>query len=354
MGLDHLVDKAATVWRVPDVEADCCVHSQLETATCNNCLTACPRQAWIMDDDMLGIDMDACDGCALCVPVCPEHAILPDYHPEIREWRGEVLAFAACEFAVDGALGGRLPCVHALGRYELMQLHRRGVSKLIISHGNCGDCARGGVSRLDALVDQVNAVLESRGLRSLMLVPVGARDWLSLRQRAPDGSQPALNRRNFLRRATATAVDHAANKVMADTAASVAAEPPGKDLPLASAGMPAFFVPSLDAQSCNGCDACTRICPHGAIRLVESADAYELEEAACTGCGLCVDVCDQDAVRVQPWGRVPAQHRVALLVRRCAGCGASFHEPQARETRGNLCRICDQTGHFRNLFQVMK
>lgn len=354
MGLDQLIDAAASIWRVPDVEADRCVHSHLETATCDKCLAACPRQAWVMDDDMLGIDMEACDGCALCVPVCPEHAIAPDHHPEVREWRGELLAFAACEFAVDETHGGRIACLHALGRYELMRLSRRGVSKLMLSHGDCDHCPRGAASRLDDLAGQFNRVLRGRGLRALALVPLRAQDWLALRQRAVDSAQPVLNRRNFLRRATATAVDHTAHKFLADEAASVMAVPPGKHLPAGGPGVPAFFLPLLDEQRCNGCDACRRICTHGAIRLTESMDAYELEEAACTGCGLCVDVCDQDAVRVQPWGEIPDRRRIELHVRHCAGCGADFHEPRARATGGELCRICDQTGHFRQLFQVME
>ena len=351
MGLDHLVDKAATAWRVPDVDADRCVHSQLETATCRACLEACPRDAWVMDDDMLGIDVEACDGCGLCVPVCSEGAVLPDYHPDIRQWRGETLAFASCEYAIDHPVSGRLPCVHGIGLNELMRLRRRGVSRLIVSHGDCDACSRGRVRRLDSLVVDVNQVLSGRSLRNMMWVPLGAADWLSLYAKADDGAQPALSRRNFLRKATATAVEHAAPQVRDDETAELV--PPGRGMPEASAGAPAFFVPGIDAVRCNGCDACVRICPHEAIGLTDGQDAYVLDVAACTGCRLCVDVCDQDAVHVESWGSVPSSAIVPLRTRRCTGCGAGFHEPLERLGEGSLCRICDQAGHFRNLFQVM-
>jgi dihydroorotate dehydrogenase subfamily 1 len=47
-------------------------------------------------------------------------------------------------------------------------------------------------------------------------------------------------------------------------------------------------LPRVDAQRCQPCGACERICPVDAIRMGEVA---WVDRAACTGCGICVDVC---------------------------------------------------------------
>jgi indolepyruvate ferredoxin oxidoreductase alpha subunit len=53
---------------------------RVNSAKCRNhqaCLgkVACP--AFFVSDGKVGIDPDRCTGCALCVQICPENAILP-------------------------------------------------------------------------------------------------------------------------------------------------------------------------------------------------------------------------------------------------------------------------------------
>ncbi|MDP8256021.1 MAG: 4Fe-4S binding protein [Candidatus Alcyoniella australis] len=58
------------------------------------------------------------------------------------------------------------------------------------------------------------------------------------------------------------------------------------------------FLPALDAQSCNSCGSCVRICPMDAWTL---ADGHPLfDRARCIGCGLCVTACKQDALHLEP------------------------------------------------------
>jgi len=353
MGLGDLIDAAASVWRVPDVEAERCVHSRLETASCRRCLSACPAQAWVMDDDTLGIDMAACDGCGLCLPACPEGAILSDHHPDVRAWRGETVAFAACERALSEEAGGRIPCLHAIGLNDLIGFHRRGITRLILSQADCADCPRSGSETLDDRLSRLNPLLDERGESPLVAVRIGPAQWRELYGLAQDDSQPAVSRRDFLRRAAATTVDHAVARGAAGMEREETFVPPGVLLPRRDGGQTAFFVPIIDETRCNGCDACTRVCAHAAVVLAEAGDVYRLDADRCTGCGLCVDVCDQGAIRIAPWTE-QQQGQVALVRRRCRGCGADFHLPAVQQ-QGDapLCRICDKTGHFRSLFQVM-
>jgi len=44
---------------------------------CGKCIEACPIEAISLRDGVAWIDPDICDGDAICIPACPEHAILP-------------------------------------------------------------------------------------------------------------------------------------------------------------------------------------------------------------------------------------------------------------------------------------
>lgn len=44
---------------------------------CGACLEACPTNAIVASAPHFAIDPDLCDNHALCIPVCPEDAIVP-------------------------------------------------------------------------------------------------------------------------------------------------------------------------------------------------------------------------------------------------------------------------------------
>jgi len=273
MGLGDLVGAAASVWQVPDVDADRCVHSQLETATCRRCLSACPKQAWVMDDESLGIDMEACDGCGLCIPACPEGAVLPDFSPEVRTWRGGTMVLAACEYAVKEQGGGRLPCLHAIGLLDLLRFYRRGATRLVTATGDCVACSRRPAMSLDGRVADLNRLLVDRGLEKMTLVPIGSGQWRELRGLSDDSSQPGMSRRDFLRKAAATTVERTMEKAISTAPGGEPITPPGRLLPREHPEQLAFFVPEIDTARCNGCDAGFRVCPHQALAINGARDA---------------------------------------------------------------------------------
>ncbi|MEZ5585579.1 MAG: 4Fe-4S binding protein [Sedimenticolaceae bacterium] len=165
---------------------------------------------------------------------------------------------------------------------------------------------------------------------------------------APVVTGPAISRRNFLRTALTAVTEPGVVEKPLEWQA------PGSALPRAGAGGLAFFAPRLDAALCNGCDACTRVCPHHVLRLAERGDAYEIHADACTGCGLCADVCDQHAMSVEVCSAVK-DSRVSLQLGSCRACGANFHRPALDSAAADqtLCQICAQTRYHRNLFQVI-
>ncbi len=319
----------------------------MEQASCRACVDSCPAQAWVMDDERLGIDTGRCDGCGLCAPACPEGAI--EGHPLPGHYRVEGLgiAFAACTRAgiPPGDWGsGLLPCLHCLGEGALLELHRRGVRRLVLCSGDCDTCPRGTVRRVEAHLAGVNALLRDRRRDTLILEPEDGLRWVRrLRAARARHQSHTMGRRALFRGLLSAAVERA-------EAAEPGFLPPGRLVATgdARAGGLSLHAPRIDGDRCSGCDACARLCPHGVIRV--EADAYHLAPEGCTGCGLCSDLCPAVSVsRLDP----SPQRRLALHQRRCAACGSPFHTPSPPSGAKDRCPICARTGHRERLYQVL-
>jgi ferredoxin len=360
--LDRLIERAKQELRLPDIIGERCVHALMEQASCQACVDVCPSDAWILTDDCLGIDPAACDGCGLCAAVCPQAAVIHHHEPLLRDVDGIRSAFFACEHTGLIADEGVIPCVHAVGLRDLLRLYHQGCRQLVVSSADCANCPRGNTISLIQTAADLNGVLEQRALPPLQLMRLSAIDWEMQRHRATataaTGSR--LNRRFFLRRAAATALDEGLRTAGLAQAERDQVTPPGELLADESAGAVLPIVPQLDSARCNGCDACVRLCPHGALQLEKDSAAgsrYRITASRCSGCGLCADVCDQDAVRIDHW-QPSTQTTLELDQAQCRACGAPFHTPSAQtsstQTNENgLCRICSKTQHYRMLYQVM-
>ncbi len=57
------------------------------------------------------------------------------------------------------------------------------------------------------------------------------------------------------------------------------------------------FHPVIEWESCNGCEACTSICPMKAISMED--EKATLNETKCIGCGLCVSECPLKAITLE-------------------------------------------------------
>jgi NAD-dependent dihydropyrimidine dehydrogenase PreA subunit len=325
----------------------------MERASCSACRDACPRDAWVIDDDLLGIDATRCDACELCVPVCPQGAIARRFSPALKHTDTGGVAFAACEHSrVGNARDGLMPCLHALGIRELLRLRREGATFLVTCHGDCESCPRGGGEGFTRRLDETNRILESRNLDTLKCRDMKPAAWTkALRHVEGMASRRVLDRRTFFRNAVKAPRERV--EAVLDDVEDVFL-PPGMLLGDDAGYGHHPYVPSIDPATCSGCDACVRLCPQEAIRLeVEEAQAaYLIDAKRCSNCSLCVDICEQDAVRVDRNCDVTAD-RVELHRERCRVCGIEFHLPGARGCGATLCWVCAKTNHHRNLFQVL-
>lgn len=62
---------------------------------------------------------------------------------------------------------------------------------------------------------------------------------------------------------------------------------------------------AIDPDRCTSCNACVRVCPHGAPKETGEGAVFIIPEE-CSGCGLCVDLCPVTAISLVP---IPPDYR---------------------------------------------
>ncbi len=345
--------------RLPQINADACVHSLCKVSDCHACVTSCPSGAWLLDDAQLGLDINACTGCGLCVPVCPTGALHIDFPWVIRTLGYRMVALFACEHSDIKTDNGIIPCLHDLGVRQLLQLYKGGIETLLVTSGNCLHCHLSGSAdkeeNLFYRVEQLNSLLLERDNQSIKLLQNSAKTWYTIYssdETINRGIQ--LSRRNFLRgggqkiREQLVTIDPL-------NLPEYRTIPPGQLLPETENNtLKWLFVPDIDKTQCNGCDACIRICPSDALQLIYNKDKqlqYSIKAVNCTACGLCTSVCQEEAVSITHWSYMQIE-KVNLSEARCTACGNEFHYPE-EQSEESLCRICRNHNHNQNLFQVL-
>ncbi len=352
--LQDLIGQAVQALRLPDIIGERCVHSHIEDASCRACVDVCPKDAWLLDDEQLGINPEACDGCGLCAAVCPEGAVLHDHEPMVGLWQNRMLALMACEKTDSPRT---IPCVHALGLHNLMALYRQGCRYLLVNTGECERCPRGEVTFIRDRVKALNKMLEQRGLMLLKYKQLATAKWQRI-AKTLNTLEPkkAVNRRNFLRRSIADAVDKSMRYSRLQDVEKAEFIPVGEFIPPQNDNDIQPYAVKIDPRKCNGCDACAQLCPHGAISLITDDEDihYLIKSPKCTGCRICEDACDQDAVQIDTWD-VQVENQVSLTDRKCPACHVSFHLPAEHSSNDNLlCPICTKVNHNSHLFQVLE
>jgi ferredoxin len=355
----HLLDIIAQESRLPGIDADACVYATFDQADCKACVDACPKHAWVLDDYTLGLDTDACDGCGLCVPACHNGALHIHFPWVIRTFGGLQLALFACEYSDIHEEPGILPCIHALGLRQLLLLYNSGIQNLLTATANCEDCARHNSKGIHHKLERLNSLLHERKQPPLNILDRSSHAWKTIFNTDEVVSQGTqMPRRQFLRgggqllRRQLVVVDPL-NLPEGRTT------PPGQLLPATdNENVHWPWAPHLDESQCNGCDACMKLCPTDALQLINdkenSSPGYQLNPASCTGCGICTAVCELQAISVHSMS-LSTPRSIYLTENRCTACGNTFHLPRDNNSQpdAQLCRICQEHNHSRNLYQVL-
>lgn len=334
--------------RLPQIDGERCVHSHIETASCQACVDICPQQAWILSDESLDIRIEACDGCGLCAPACTEGAILHEHEPVLRQYKQHILAFIACEKTTVE----NMPCVHALGLSDIVQMYRHQVRGLIITTGECETCPRFTKFNIYDVVENINQLLKQRQLMPLLLRQFPLATWLKEKAKTEQSQGESVNRRAFFRQSLQSA---ARETMKAKGWLTENFKPPASLLPEPEQNEALIYpyVVQIDTQYCTGCDACIHTCPHQALTIDLDAAQYIIHPQQCTGCRICVDICHVSAIQLEQWQTAQVTH-LDLVAAKCRRCGAPFHYPESNQAQTDICPICRQVNHHRQLFQVYK
>lgn len=350
--------------RLPEIDVDTCVHALCNESDCNACVAICPKQAWILDYDKLGLDIEACDGCGLCIPACPGGALHIHFPWVIRTLGYRMIALFACEKSAVKESNGIMPCIHALGLRQLLQLYNAGIEVLLVATEQCTDCSciTSGAAQPETLytrVKQLNSMLIERHKPPMSILKRSSTVWKKIYntdEAINKGSQ--LSRRNFLQ---GGGQQFREQLVIMDplNLPECRTLPPGQLLPEAeSSELKWPWVPAINKSRCSGCDACTRLCPTDALQLLNDNDTqsaqYKINPANCTGCGLCSSVCESAAISINYCSYIKTD-TIDLFANNCKACGNIFHVPKLNtQSDQELCRICENHNHSKNLFQVLE
>ncbi len=325
---------------VPRLDVARCVSATVTGARCEACYAACPRDALDFEGDGRSralvpvVDPSRCDGCGLCLPACPTGAF--GRIEEDRPLRIGTELFVVCD-AVNCddriAASARVACRNAFGLADLARWHAAGVERILTPEVDCGACPRGGASRLEQTIEAFDRIARSRRLAPLHMQTSTPAEWMDrLRSVSDDSDEPEKGRRALLRHIFAV-VDASSPKPSRATCAIGLPLAPVEGTVVATALV--ACAPEIDVERCDGCDACVRLCPTGA--LLRKGEGIGLEPSACNGCGVCVDVCDRAAVRLD----APASASPRLFAQTFVACGRCGHlvgRPKAEG--GILCRVC--------------
>ncbi len=327
--------------RHPSIDGKLCVHGRCATASCQACVEACPRHAFAMTEAALTFDADACDGCGLCRPACPEAAVTfseVDFGAYLDQDNAQALI--ACELSDVEPGPGVVPCLHGLGHRDLLEIAAR-ASGVVTARGDCASCPRATVKSIDLALAEFNLRRISTRQPPLNVAAVTAANWTQRRSAAS---------------ARGNDIDQGRRRLFGIKNGRTGPPDAERDAVASTSGAVYRFVPVIDQSRCTGCDACTRVCSHEAVAILSDAQgqAYRIDAANCTGCRLCADVCEPKAIDVKPM-QPAAQTRLPLAPARCSKCGAPFHQPSSSGSRASaVCWICQRKNHAGLLFQVRK
>jgi len=345
---------------LPEINADACIHSYFNQSDCQACVDSCPTQAWILSEESLGLNTNACDGCGQCIPTCPQGALSVEYPWIIRQFKGQSIALFSCELSNSRNNGSTLPCIHILGLRQILMLHKFGIKHLLVSTDECAECERCPAITIQQRVADLNPLLVERNKPPMKVLRSSAILWNKISNSDEVLCKGIkLSRRNFLRGdgqqyRRQTLMDDPLNLPESRTI------PPGELLPAVNkTGLRWPWAPELDKGLCNYCDTCMNLCPTDALQFMpgdeESLPEYNLNPAKCNGCGICESACDLGAISINHFS-ISSTSTINLSEKRCASCGNNFHfsegDPNCPEPL--LCRICRKDNHNSRLFQIIQ
>jgi len=350
---------------VPNFRANRCVRYRYAYSECNHCAEACPHEAIRLFDAGVEVLADHCQSCALCVAVCPtdaltEKSVFSDSLLKIAADKKQMTIACAPSAAKGDAI---VPCLGAVNALVLADFARRGIALQLAGSWHCAECAH--AARGPELIEMNLAARD-------ILCGVERGDeaeWAAIAVQEAESAKPdkgsdehAAARRHLFRRMVSHGVE-AVNEAMEapppPPLKAIRAAPPflperkallnglydaPVEEPVRVARHPAIPAENwVVAQGCTNCEACVRVCPTGAMQLLEDNNAWRLVllTERCVACDACVEVCQPKVLRQRDADSVVVSKQKGRLLRtvprkRCTSCDRLF----ATEGDATVCQTC--------------
>lgn len=356
---------------VPNFRAERCVRFRYAYSECDRCAEACPHDAVRLSEAGVELVAANCQGCALCAAACPTDALLEknvsaDSLLKAAEGRERYLIACAPSSVRGDAV---VPCLGAIDAVTLAGFSHRGIELHLAGASHCGECAHGSRGAGSMVAhragrDALCAVALPSG-REVERAPLVMDD-----TKGKETDRLVASRRQLFRRVVGKGLD---------VVAGVETPPP----PLKAVRAAAPFLPErkallndifdgcdealraerhetipaenwVVATGCTNCEACVRVCPTGAMQLLEDNDAWRLVLLAerCVGCDVCVEVCQPKVLRQRDAGYVVVNRQKGRLLRsvprkRCKSCDRLF----VTGSDASVCATCSSDDEdFRHIF----
>lgn len=350
----------------PGFRAERCVRYRYAYSECNRCAQACPHEAIRLFDAGVEVLAGHCQSCGLCVSACQTEAlnqsgISADFLLKISAGsKKTTLACAPSQAAGDVVV----PCLGALHPVVLAEMSRQGIAVELAGMEHCAECVH--VGKGPELLSANLAGHETLCSKS------DSKMYAPLTLRTENSAVPVKmeildeSRRGLFRRIVGRSAEVLSGKLEAAPAPLKAIRAAAPFVPERKAILNAMFanrgevafvlarhssIPAEDWQvvsGCSYCEACVRVCPTGALQLLESNSGWRLAflNDRCVACDVCAEVCQPGVMRqVDEEGVIVNKQKGRLLAavskRRCTRCDRVF----VNESGGEVCPICCGDDH---------
>lgn len=344
---------------IPLFRAERCVRYRYSYSECVRCESACPHEAISLTDAGVDLSQERCRGCGLCVSACPTEALsdqeLTAEHL-LKVAGGSLELTLAC--TPSGAQGDAMaPCLGALHPVVLAEMARRGIAVTLAGTTHCNACAHA-----EKGVDAIRVNQDAYNLLCAALPPESCAP-LRFADEAASGADTGHDaaRRGLFRRIAAKSMDVASGRDEAPPAPLKAIRAGAPFLPERKLTLNGLFaasgeaplkvarhdmIPAEDWQvvaGCTYCEACVRVCPTGAMQLLENQGAWRLAilNDRCVACDVCAEVCQPGVLRAADADQVLVNKQkgrllAAVAKRRCSRCDRVFVDDRGSA----ICPIC--------------
>ena len=308
-----------------------CAGGAADHEGCGICIPVCPYHAIGRDPKnrlRVHVDPQACEGCGACVSACPTSSLTFTDPPPVDLYARMaallaplpgrpqveplVLAFHCPEegqraLADAGRLRLRyvptvlpvpMACLRHVSEANILAAFRLGAGGVALI--GCTSCPHGERELLSRKLDLARSILDAFGVggHRIQLITGGAGEARAMVE-ALDGFASSLGPAP-IRWDGRSPLPLDNREVVAEGIRALidaSGREPGR---VRVAEAQPFAIPDVRAADCTMSRACVNVCPTHAFKFEEAGQTLELRQIACVNCGLCVAACPEHAIALRP------------------------------------------------------